>query len=314
MPDEITPPTTEAPEATTEQATTEPEQLPDLYPTETPAEAAGEPEATAGAETPATTEEAATEAPAAPRSAEDIARRDRELLEAQATVQAQLGQLQEYQQLRQQAAEGDQLAAARALGIDPMALAEAVLGGGQEAEQAPPDPALQTLTEQVRSLSEQLSAQQAEGQRNTEMGKISSVVAASAETLPMLNTLAAENPAILQDVYAAAADYHQRTGQIPDYGQMAADVEKQYAANVFNSLKALSTLPSVQEQLKTLLTPADKPTSPANNPPTQAVETGTGGTTLTQDMAGEPLTETQAMDEDALEAEAMKILAGGPKE
>lgn len=311
MPDEITTPTTEAPEATT----TEPEQLPDLYPTaETPTEAAGEPEATTAPETPATTEEAATEAPAAPRSAEDVARRDRELLEAQATLNASKQQFQEYQQLREQAAT-DPLAAARAMGIDPMALAEAVLGGGQEQEeQAPPDPALQTLTEQVRSLSEQLSAQQAEGQRNTEMGKISSVVAASAETLPMLNTLAQENPAILNDVYQAAADFHQRTGQIPDYQQVAADVEKRYATNVFNSLKALSTLPSVQEQLKTLLTPADKPTSPANNPPAPQAETGTGGTTLTQDMSQEALTETQAMDEDALEAEAMKILAGGPKE
>ena len=311
MPDEITTPEVTTPTETP--ATTEPEQLPDLYPAAAPQEAAGEPEATAGAETPEAPAEPSTDAPAAPRSAEDVARRDRELLEAQAAVNAQRQQLEEYQQLRQQAAE-DPMAAARAMGIDPMALAEAVLGGGQEAE-APPDPHIQTLTEQVRSLSEQLSAQQAESLRNAEMGKISAVVTASAETLPMLNTLAAENPAILQDVYAAAADYHQRTGQIPDYGQVAATVEKRYADNVFQSLRALSTLPLVQEQLKTLLAPADKPTSPANNPPTPAVVTGTGETqTLTADMAGEPLVDTQAMDEEQLEAEAMRILAGGPKE
>ncbi|MAG64280.1 MAG: hypothetical protein CMK74_00165 [Pseudomonadales bacterium] len=277
------------------------EPTPDAPPPAEPEATAPEPEIEP--EQPAAPEEDGREA--------ELARRDRELLERQAELRVREQQVEEFNQLREMM-QTDPAGAFSRMGGNPMALAESMMSG--EPGAAEPDQ-LQTLTQQVESLQNQLMEQGHQQQRQAELARIGATIEAGGENLAMVRALASESPQILHDVYQQAAEHYQRTQLPPDYGQILKKVEQDATEQVFTSLSSLLRVPSFKKRISAMLEGgADQlPSKPAENLSNQP-GTPPQATLSSDDMEREPLTETRYMDDEERRQAALEILKQGRKQ
>lgn len=193
------------------------------------------------------------------RVEKDLARRDRELYGREERLRASEGQLSEWQDIKKRAAE-DPLSAVRALGADPMLIAERLLGGN--AEQPKPTPHEEALQKRLDALEGQLTQERSHRAHRDELGSIRNVVR-EGDRYSVLAALSEEGDAVLHDALARAGAHYQRHREVPNYGELLAQMEKEYTDRIFASISRISKLPSIQPKLMSLLD--TKTTPPENN-------------------------------------------------
>jgi hypothetical protein len=211
------------------------------------------------------------------RVEKDLARRDRELYGREREIEAQRSQLTEYQDIKRRAAE-DPLSAIRALGADPMLVAERILGGGEKAKPTEGEVALQR---RLDALEQQLSQERSHRAQRDELSSIRNVIRES-DRYGVLAALSEEGDAVLRDALARAGAHYERNREVPNYGELLTQMEKEYTDRIFSSISKLNKLPSMQSKLIAML--GDK-TEPAEKD--RVAQTGTNRT-LTQATKQEP--------------------------
>jgi len=235
------------------------------------------------------------------RVQDDLARRDRELYAREAALKAQEVELNRWREL-QGKANDDPLTVVRQLGIDPMSLAEKMLGGDGE----PKQPTAQDALSRIEALEKQLQEERQERAQGNEIASIQRAVTTATDRFPVLSTLSEEGDTIARDAFQRATKYHADTGRVPDYGNMLETMEKEYTERIFSSIDRLSKLPSVREKLTGLLSAQPEKPLAQQNPPPQ----GQPPQTLTQDMKQPPSTEERTLTEEEKEALVIKMLQG----
>lgn len=252
------------------------------------------------------------EPPADPlaRARDDIARRDRELIVAQAEVRAQQRTLEEYQALRELAA-SDPLGAMRRLGGDPLAAAEAML-----TPKPPPDPAAS-----IKSMEQQLAEMRAELQQErqtrsqqeamgVQLSRIRQTLDAQAEAFPVVRRLVVDNPRIIEGVLQAAAAEYQQTQRPPDYGAILAAQEREFTSNILASISQVLGVPSIRQGLQAALSPPPTAAPAATSqPPAHAPATPAGpGKAITQQTPTDARVGTRQSTIEEADAAAKEIL------
>lgn len=228
------------------------------------------------------------------RVEKDLARRDRELYGREREIEAQRSQLTEYQDLKKRAVE-DPLSAVRALGADPMAIAERLLGGGEKPKPTPGEEALQR---RLDALEQQLSQERSSRAQRDELGAIRNVIR-EGDRYSVLAALSEESDGVLRDALGRAGAHYERHREVPNYGELLAQMEKEYTDRIFSSISRLNKLPSVQGKLMSLLD--TKNMAPENN--TSGVQR-----TLTQESKQEPQAITKKLSQSEKEDLALSFL------
>lgn len=234
----------------------------------------------------------------------DLLQRDRELVAEKAAVRAQKAMLDEYQHVRQ-LGQSDPVAAARAIGIDPMDLAQRLLGGGEE-EAAKPDPHLSSLKEQIEQQNKVLQDMQQQTERSQVHAALRGMIGAG-DGYQVLGRLSKDGDAVLEKAHGIAMQY-QQAGQPVDMPKILASLEAEATQNIFASLDALDGVESFEKWLRAKaakLAPgqaaAAAPSSTSPAAPTKAI---------TQDLAGEAGTELRQETEEEADAALREAVAG----
>jgi hypothetical protein len=212
------------------------------------------------------------------RVEKDLARRDRELYGREERLRASEGQLSEWQDIKKRAAE-DPLSAVRALGADPMLIAERLLGGN--GEKPKPTATEEALLKRLEALEGQITQERGQRAQRDELGAIRNAIR-EGDRYSVLAALSEEGDAVLRDALGRAGAHYERHREVPNYGELLAQMEKEYTDRIFSSISRLNKLPSVQSKLIALL--GDK-TTPAEKD--RVAQTGTSKT-LTQATKQEP--------------------------
>lgn len=239
------------------------------------------------------------------RARQDLERRDRELLERGAKVKAYEQQLKEYQELRD-TARRDPLAAARALGLDPLTLAEMHLTGKPEEQKPTPD--VDGVKAELQALKQQVQETQRAAAVKTEMQRLQGFV--DPEKHPVLAALNKEGTDVAQQIYDIAAAHYQRTaaasvdgtGELPDIAQVVAQLEENQTKAIFDRLAAAVAVPSIKDRMMQHLGLSQQP---ATKPAIQGTQKA-----ITSTMEGEAGREARVPTAEEAEMEALEILMG----
>jgi len=234
------------------------------------------------------------------RAQDDLSRRDRELYGRESTIKAQEVQLQELAAIRTQAKD-DPLEAVRQLGIDPLELAEKMLGGEAGPPIKPePNPQYDAMVQQISELKQMVQEQQNQNYTQVETGKIKALINAGNGQYEVLSALSKENDSVYNDIFQRSMKHYQETGKLPDYQEVIKSAEDQYTGQLLKTLTPLLGVSTIKDKISQLL-------DPKKTLATKKIEPPATGKTLTNDMEGETKKTERFLTDEEKEAEAMKI-------
>lgn len=223
------------------------------------------------------------------RAREDIARRDRELIEGQAMVRTVLGRVHEYDQLRE-LARTDPAAALRAIGGDPMLAVQSIVDGPR---QLTPQDHINQLSARVEEAVRGQSGLAEQLRQVRESSRMETMIRDSKEALPTLNALMAENPAIVDELVARV-----RPGT--SYGEVLKSAEQNYFGNIMKSLGSLAGTPRFKQELSKMLGGAQQAVPAASQQPPAK--------TITNSLGGEGRSEQRQLSDAQLRADSRAYL------
>ena len=211
------------------------------------------------------------------RSYDDLARRDRDLHAREVEYKEGQKAIKELAALRQRAKE-DPYAVTRDLGIDPLALGDAIMGNTEEpAEQNTAD----MYAQKIQELEQWKQQQELRYARNEQKRVIRRVLHAdeTADFGILRNLHADYSDQIEEEILNLAEDWYRRTGESQDYAKIIAHIEKQKEKEFYALTNRFNTITKLKEgksQPATILPLNDRgaPGKPA--------------ATLSNDMAGQP--------------------------
>jgi hypothetical protein len=252
------------------------------------------------------------------RERENLARRDRELIEAQATLRAQQGQLQQYEQVLALARSGDPqkaVEALRLLGMDHGQIAEAYFTRGQQPQSDP----VQTLAAEMKQLRDLVESQKQEIQNTVhstrvekEMSRIAQHIGRSTETYPFLSAVVSRDDdnatKALEQIFNAAVTEYTQTQKVPDYAAILKSKEEEYVGNAMLYFAEALAIPSVKDKVVQLI--GQKPQA-AQKPAAQAARQPQP--TIGKELSDDPARVDRELTDLEAEELATKILRGEVK-
>lgn len=210
------------------------------------------------------------------RSYDDLARRDRELHAREVAYKEGQKAIKELAALRQRAKE-DPYAVTRDLGIDTLALGDAIMGNTEEPEQNTAD----VYAQKIQELERWKQEQELRYARNEQKRIIRRALHAdeTADFGILRNLHADYSDQIEEEILNVAEDWYRRTGESQDYNKIIAHIEKQKEKEFYaltNRFNNITKLKEGKSQPATIL-----PLNDMGAP-------GKPAATLSNDMAGQP--------------------------
>lgn len=210
--------------------------------TETPTEVEDGPQA----QTQETPQEATTLLD--PKVREELENRERALFEQKAMIDAQREELAEFRRLKELRA-NNPLAAMKELGIDRMSVAEQMMG-----EDAKPklSPEMQRAFQMIEQQRNEVSTLRQQISERDDKRLIFSHLQSKPDDYAFLNTIAQENPQIVDDIYREVMS-ERAANRRPDLLSILERKEAAFAEDIFRSLTPLTKNAKVKNRLSELL-------------------------------------------------------------
>jgi hypothetical protein len=179
----------------------------------------------------------------------DLDRRDRELYAKESAIKAYQKQIDEYGNLKKLVQEKP-LEAIRSIGLDPLTLANAMMGNEDIERENKPSQEIAELRKEINELKSHLTKSQQNSVKEAEIAKIRSIISANSDKFGVTMTLGGEGDKAAQDIWRRVEQHYNETGKVPDYNEILAKAEAEYENNIIPTLTNLLKLEKIKKRLE----------------------------------------------------------------
>lgn len=179
----------------------------------------------------------------------DLDRRDRELYAKEGAIKAYQKQLDEYGNLKKMASEKP-IDAIRAIGLDPLALANAMLGEPPPRNETSPE--LEALKKELGDLKAIINRTHQQTQKDVEYAKIKNLISGNAKKYEVLDALRQEGDTIVHETWGRLEKIFGETGKVPDYTQLLDNLENEYSEKIKPTLTRLTKIEKLKKEIEKL--------------------------------------------------------------
>lgn len=224
--------------------------------------------------------------PVLDRSWAALDRRDREQLAREKEYKDKIKALEPLQAAAQAVQSGDRLAAAKALGLDPKAVAAEFWGDDrtdEEKAKAAEVGRLESIEARLAERETQLEQLVNEKRQEKAYGALRGAIAKSKE-FEVVQLMSGEmGDAFLADIEAAAIAEKERYGEVPDLADLLKRTEDTLADQYTDSMRKLAQVPKLRQRMLEILGEKNPKGAPPSTPPAKRQPR-----TITNDMSQEP--------------------------